>query len=218
MEGGVVKSGLKLSVFVAVLALLAGARPALADIYTYKDERGVVHFTNMPNGDKRFKLLRKEEGAPNPGLPVVGTPGAASSWMPSIADMKRYAQIIETTARSHGVEPALVHAVITAESGYNPRAYSRTGATGLMQLMPATAARYGVRNIWDPVENIQGGVRYLKDLIAMFNGNLELAVAAYNAGENAVIRHGHRIPPYAETVHYVPKVLGFYKRFQIRLG
>ena len=211
-------TGLKLSVVIALLALLAGARPALADIYTFKDERGVVHFTNMPNGDKRFKLLRREEGTPNPGTPVVGTPGAASSWMPSINDMKRYAAIVDSAARTHGVDAALVHAVITAESVYNPRAYSKAGATGLMQLMPATAARYGVRNIWDPVENIQGGVRYLKDLISMFNGNLELAVAAYNAGENAVIRHGHRIPPYAETVHYVPKVLGFYKRFQSRLS
>ena len=207
------RSGYVLSAILAVLALVAGARPALADIYTYKDERGVVHFTNLPNGDKRFKLLRREESS-NPGLPVVGTPSSGSTWMPASADVKRYATIIENTARAHGVEAALVHAVITAESGYNPRAYSKAGATGLMQLMPATAARYGVRNIWDPVENIQGGVRYLKDLIAMFNGNLELAVAAYNAGENAVIRHGHRIPPYAETTHYVPKVLGFYRRFQ----
>ena len=211
------KHGSMLSVVLTVLGLLA-AGPAIADIYTYKDERGVVHFTNMPSGDKRFKLLRREEGVGNPGLPVVGAPGAASKWMPPQADVQRFASAIESAARAHGVEPALVHAVITAESGYNPRAYSKAGATGLMQLMPATAARYGVRNIWDPVENIQGGVRYLKDLIAMFNGNLELAVAAYNAGENAVIRHGHRIPPYAETVHYVPKVLGFYKRFQSRLS
>ena len=217
LEGFVVKYGMTLSAVLTVLGLLA-AGPAIADIYTYKDERGVVHFTNMPNGDKRFKLLRREEGSSNPGLPVVGTPGAPSKWMPAQADVQRFASVIETAARTHGVEPALVHAVITAESGYNPRAYSKAGATGLMQLMPATAARYGVRNIWDPVENIQGGVRYLKDLIAMFNGNLELAVAAYNAGENAVIRHGHRIPPYAETVHYVPKVLGFYKRFQTRLS
>ena len=218
MEAGVVIHGLKLSVILAALALVAFASPAVADIFSFKDERGVVHFTNLPNGDKRFKLVRKEAGSTNPGVPVVGEPGSASRWMPAQADVQRYAPIIETTARAHGVEAALVHAVITAESGYNPRAYSRAGATGLMQLMPATAARYGVRNIWDPVENIQGGVRYLKDLIAMFNGNLELAVAAYNAGENAVIRHGHRVPPYAETVHYVPKVLGFYKRFQHRLS
>jgi soluble lytic murein transglycosylase-like protein len=87
-----------------------------------------------------------------------------------------------------------------------------------MQLMPETAKRYGVRNIMDPVENIYAGVRYLRDLLLMFNGNIELAVAAYNAGENAVIRNGNRIPPYAETIQYVPKVLGFYRRFQTRAG
>jgi len=89
---------------------------------------------------------------------------------------------------------------------------------GLMQLMPQTARRYGVKNIYDPSENIHGGVRYLRDLLVMFNGNVELAVAAYNAGENAVIRAGNKIPPYAETVHYVPKVLGFYRRFQTKHG
>ena len=116
------------------------------------------------------------------------------------------------------VDAALVHAVISAESGYNPGAVSRAGARGLMQLMPDTARRFGVQNIMDPSENIQGGVRYLRVLMQLFNGNMELAVAAYNAGENAVIRHGHRIPPYAETVHYVPKVLGFYRQFQTRQG
>jgi soluble lytic murein transglycosylase-like protein len=108
--------------------------------------------------------------------------------------------------------------VITAESGYNPAALSKAGARGLMQLMPGTAKRYGVQNIHDPMENINGGVRYLRDLLTLFNGNLELAVAAYNAGENAVIRYGHKVPPYAETVHYVPKVLGFYRKFQSRQG
>jgi hypothetical protein len=201
--------------FAMALLALAGGRPALADIYTFKDERGVVHFTNIPSGDKRFRLIRKE-APPSDGLPTVGASRSTSSWMPPREDVQRYAPIIDTAARAHGVDAALVHAVITAESGYNPRAYSKAGATGLMQLMPATAARYGVRNIWDPVENIQGGVRYLRDLITLFNGNLELAVAAYNAGENAVIRHGNRIPPYAETAHYVPKVLGFYRRFQAR--
>jgi soluble lytic murein transglycosylase-like protein len=113
-----------------------------------------------------------------------------------------------------GVDVALVHAVISAESGYNPVAVSRAGARGLMQLMPETAKRYGVNNIHDPVENVTGGVRYLRDLLMMFNGNMELAIAAYNAGENAVIRAGNRIPPYAETVQYVPKVIGFYRKFQ----
>lgn len=210
-------SRLALSLSLAALALCAAA-PAMADIYSFTDERGVVHFTNMPSGDKRFRLVRKEESSRPNGTTYAGTPvpGAriGHMFMPAKADILRYSTIIESASRDHGVDANLVHAVITAESGYNSRALSKAGASGLMQLMPETAKRYGVRNIWDPVENIQGGVRYLRDLLTMFNGNLELAIAAYNAGENAVIRHGNRIPPYAETVHYVPKVLGFYRRFQ----
>ena len=110
------------------------------------------------------------------------------------------------------------HAVISAESGYNPGAISRAGAKGLMQLMPDTARRFGVQDIMDPAQNIHGGVKYLRQLLTMFNGNLELTLAAYNAGENAVIRNGNRIPQYAETVNYVPKVLDFYRKFQTRQG
>jgi len=109
---------------------------------------------------------------------------------------------------------ALVHAVISAESGYNAAAVSRAGARGLMQLMPDTARRFGVQDIMDPAQNIRGGVAYLRELLTMFNGNLELTLAAYNAGENAVIRNGNRIPQYAETVNYVPKVLDFYSKFK----
>ena len=207
----------KLSAVVSLVALVACAGPAMADIYSFKDERGVVHFTNMPNGDKRFKMIRKEDNGSS-GAASIGMPRVAQLFMPSQADILRFSSMIESASKTHGVDSALVHAVITAESGYNPGATSKAGARGLMQLMPDTAARYGVRNIVDPQENINGGVRYLRDLITMFNGNLELAVAAYNAGENAVIRHGNRIPPYAETVHYVPKVLGFYRKFQSRQG
>ena len=203
----------RLSAFASLIALVVGAGPAMADIYSFKDERGVVHFTNMPNGDRRFKLIRKEE-RPTNGQVSVGAARVAQLFMPAQADILRYSSIIDAASKTHGVDGALVHAVITAESGYNAAAVSKAGARGLMQLMPETAARYGVHNIHDPRENINGGVRYLRDLITMFNGNIELAVAAYNAGENAVIRAGNRIPPYAETVHYVPKVLGFYRKFQ----
>lgn len=201
----------------AAVAIVGGmaAPAALADIYSYKDERGVVHFTNINPNDRRWKLVRKEEGASqNGGAPIVGGPRVANLFMPAQADILKYATLIETASKTHGVDANLVHAVITAESGYNARALSKAGAQGLMQLMPDTARRYGVQNSWDPAQNINGGVKYLRDLIQMFEGNLELAVAAYNAGENAVIRHGRRIPPYAETVHYVPKVLGFYRKFQ----
>jgi soluble lytic murein transglycosylase-like protein len=197
-------------VFATTLAAVALARPALADIYSFKDEKGVVHFTNMPD-DKRYRLVRREAGNPAPSA-SLGFPGAI--YMPSLADMKRYSAIVESAARANGVDSALVHAVISAESGYNPAAVSRTGARGLMQLMPATAERYGVQNIMDPTENIVAGVKYLRDLLTMFQGNMELAVAAYNAGENAVIRYGNKVPPYTETMGYVPKVLAFYRRFQ----
>ncbi len=206
-------SRIKVSLLLAAVALCALARPALADIFSFRDEHGVVHFTNMPDGDKRYKLVRREAGNP---APATLAPQAARVYMPAEQNIRRFASVIEAASRMHGVEAALVHAVISAESGYNPAAISKAGASGIMQLMPETAKRYGVRNIMDPVQNIQGGVRYLRDLLAMFNGNLELAIAAYNAGENAVIRNGNRIPPYAETVQYVPKVLGFYQKFHNR--
>jgi transglycosylase-like protein with SLT domain/uncharacterized protein DUF4124 len=202
----------KMSRLLVGLALCALGQSSMADIFMFKDDKGVVHFTNIPSNDKRFRLVRKEEGTPA-NTRAAGMP---QFLMPTEEMIRRYSPLIATVSRNHGVDVALVHAVISAESGYNPGAVSRAGARGLMQLMPDTARRYGVRNIMDPSENIQGGVRYLRELLTMFNGNMELAVAAYNAGENAVIRHGHRVPPYAETVHYVPKVLGFYRKFQSR--
>jgi soluble lytic murein transglycosylase-like protein len=107
-----------------------------------------------------------------------------------------------------------LHAVIRAESAYDPFAVSHKGAVGLMQLMPDTARRYGVSNLTDPVANLQGGSRYLRDLLRLFKQNLRLALAAYNAGENAVIRHGHKIPPYQETRLYVEKALRYYRQYQ----
>ena len=196
---------------VAAFGMLAG--PAAADIFSFRDERGVVHFTNTPD-DPRYKLVRREAGSPS-HAPALA---AARVFMPSEENIRRYSPIINTASRVNGVEAALVHAVISAESGYNPAAISKAGARGLMQLMPETAKRYGVRNIMDPMENIYAGVHYLRDLLMMFNGNLELAIAAYNAGENAVIRNGNRVPPYAETLQYVPRVLGFYRKFQTRAG
>jgi soluble lytic murein transglycosylase-like protein len=203
----------RLFLMTALVACAASA-PAFADIYSFKDERGVVHFTNITPSDKRFRMIRREVNNPAPMPIASGSP----VYMPSQASIQRYSSLIEAAARAHGVESALVHAVISAESGYNPAALSKAGARGLMQLMPATAQRYGVQNIMDPQENISGGVKYLKDLLQMFQGNMELAVAAYNAGENAVVRYGNKIPPYAETVNYVPKVLGFYNKFRTRKG
>lgn len=200
----------QMSRLLPALVLCALGTPAVADIYMYKDERGVVHFTNIPNGDKRFKMVRKEDNTSD----YTRAAGMPQYVLPTAELIKRYSPMIATASKTHDVDVALVHAVITAESGYNPSAVSRAGARGLMQLMPETAKRFGVQNIHDPAENIQGGVKYLRELLTMFNGNRELAVAAYNAGENAVIRAGNRIPAYPETQNYVPKVLGLYKKFQ----
>ena len=121
----------------------------------------------------------------------------------------RYAPIIAAAAARQGVDANLVHAVIRAESAYQPTAKSRAGACGLMQLMPATARRFGVRDIWDPAQNIRGGVAYLRFLSDHFAGDIPLVLAAYNAGEGAVAKYGNRIPPYRETRNYVKRVLGY---------
>ena len=188
----------------AVAAWLAPAS-AIANIYAFKDEKGVTHFSNLPHLDKRYKLVYR--------IPTSAQlrPNAWSANGPKVVDIERLVPIIANAARMHGLDAKLVHAVIRAESGYNEHAISSKGAVGLMQLIPATAQRYGVINSYDPTQNISGGTRYLRDLLKMFNGNVELALAGYNAGENAVIRAGNRIPPYPETMAYVPKVLNFYR-------
>ena len=126
-----------------------------------------------------------------------------------------YAKLIDVAARDAALDPALVHAVISIESGYNPAARSPKGALGLMQVMPATAARYGVRDLGrSPAANLKAGTLYLSDLMQMFDSRIELVLAAYNAGENAVLRYGQRIPPYRETQQYVPAVLARYREWR----
>jgi soluble lytic murein transglycosylase-like protein len=123
---------------------------------------------------------------------------------------QKFADLIAKAAAKHDMDPKLLHAVIQAESAYNPHAVSSAGAVGLMQLMPDTAKRYGVIDRRDAEQNIDGGARYLKDLLALFNANLRLAVAGYNAGEGAVIKYNHSIPPYPETRNYVQQVMALY--------
>ncbi len=190
-----------------VSALSAGI--AHADIYRYIDADGTVHFTNVPQ-DSRFKVYLKEKRKPDP---VTDTLSSEIRYYDE-KERARYAKPIQDAARATRLEPALIHAVISAESGYNPFARSRKGAAGLMQLMPETARRYGVKNRLDPAQNISGGARYLRDLIRMFNNDLQLAVAAYNAGENAVVRAGNRIPPFQETMTYVPRVMTYYRKYR----
>jgi soluble lytic murein transglycosylase-like protein len=203
------------SLVLAACALAAAL--ARADIYRFVDENNVVHFTNVPN-DPRYKLFWRERKTPalNSGLPVRGTQTGAARG--TLANRARYSPLIESAARTYRVDAALLHAVILAESGYNPHAVSAKGAIGLMQLMPGTAKRYGVTNAYDPSANVHGGTRYLRDLLKMFNNNIRLAVAAYNAGENAVIGYGNKIPPYPETRNYVAKVTALYQSSKKKAG
>ena len=129
-----------------------------------------------------------------------------------------YDDLVMKAGARHGVDPNLIFALMRQESGFNPRARSYKGASGLMQLMPATARRFGVSNIYDPAENIEGGVRYLRFLLDTFNGDVELALAGYNAGEGAVIRHGYTVPRYRETQHYVKVISARYGRDKHRIG
>jgi soluble lytic murein transglycosylase-like protein len=129
-------------------------------------------------------------------------PGAAQSWYRALP----YRDEVEQAAREFGLDASLLHAVIGVESGHSAAAVSAKGAIGLMQLMPPTARRFGVADAYDPLQNIRGGARYLRYLLDLFGGDVELALAAYNAGENAVLRHGRRVPPFRETIEYVRKV------------
>jgi soluble lytic murein transglycosylase-like protein len=159
-------------------------------------------------GDKRYKLVLKLPRSVAARTPIA--PGKKLSKSVEKARAEAYLPIIARVAEEHKLDDALIQAVIHAESGFNPSAVSDKGAIGLMQLMPATAKRYGIVDPFDPLQNIRGGTKYLKDLWQMFDQDLELVLAAYNAGENAVIRHGRRIPPYGETLDYVPKVMRHY--------
>jgi len=185
-----------------VLLVACTGGVAHADIYSFVDAAGVTHFTNVPV-DGRYRLLL----ATPPEEREAAAPKVAN-WLAKSAEFDPF---IEKAARSHGVRPELVRAVIVAESAFNPNAVSNRGAVGLMQLRPATAHRYGVANAFDPEQNIKAGVHYLRDLMTRYGNNLELTLAAYNAGEDAVERYGHSIPPFAETRHYVPTVLRIYR-------
>ena len=199
----------------ALLPFALAAIPCSADIFRHVDAEGRVTFTDVRIDKRSVLIMKTPRPAPAPAMASADAPAAASI-RPAAYRVphagKHYGDMIARVAREQQVDPALLHAVVTVESGYNPRARSPKGATGLMQLMPATAKRYGVTDIHDPVQNLSGGARYLRDLLGMFNNNLRLAIAAYNAGEGAVMKSGNAIPPYAETRAYVPKVLHHYER------
>jgi hypothetical protein len=201
---------------VASAILLFACSLARADVYGFveKDGRVRVLYTDTKPTDPRYQLYRKDRhGASEPArftqLRNSSTPSFGLRFQPT-----RYSAHILAAAKETKVEPALIHAVISVESAYNPSARSHAGAVGLMQLMPGTAERYGVKNRLDPEQNIHGGARYLRDLQVMFNNNLQLVLAAYNAGEQAVMKYGKKIPPYRETIEYVPKVMSHYNRYR----
>lgn len=190
-----------------VMLLFVGLLPVSvsADMYKYRDSTGHIHLTDKPMNGRGFKLLRHYKvSKPKP-------PSSPATWAALRARKQQFSPIISKVANETRIRPALIHAVIRAESGYRADVVSKKGAVGLMQLIPTTAARYNVVDLTDPYQNITAGSLYLRDLLNMFNQNLTLALAAYNAGENAVIRYGRKIPPYPETQNYVKKVLKFYQ-------
>ena len=184
----------------ATLVLLAATGlipPRLhADIYRYVDSQGVLHFTNVPTHEKYRLYIREKK------KPVFD---AGSS--------RRYDKLIRRAAEAHGVETSLLKAIIKAESDFDPKAVSKRGAMGLMQIMPENVTIFRIKNPFDPWENIMAGTRYFRSLFDRFEGRLPLALAAYNAGPSTVDRY-RSIPPYPETRRYVEKVMNFYRAFK----
>ncbi|MFT5449842.1 MAG: soluble lytic murein transglycosylase-like protein [Gammaproteobacteria bacterium] len=189
-------------VMAITVSLGVGVSPtALADIWKRVDANGMSHFSNRYMGKGSVLVMRTKKRSASRGGGAVSKKLAQNKAL--------YTPLIEKAARQYQLDPNLIHAVVRAESAYRADAESNKGAVGLMQLMPATAKRYGVIDRLDPAQNIRGGTHYLRDLLLQFR-NMQLAIAAYNAGENAVIRYGHKIPPYPETQNYVQKVIRFY--------
>ncbi len=198
-------------ILVIMISTLFVSSTVHADIYKYVDKHGRVILTDTPKNSKYKRLVKTWKGWVEPRK-------TKNNYAALAENMKKFSPTVDFVAQRYRLPKSLVHAVITAESAYDPRAVSRAGAVGLMQLMPATAKRYGVKNRLNPRENIYGGTRYLRDLLIMFDNNLLLALAAYNAGENAVKNHGNRIPPYKETQTYVRKVINYYKKYRKTMG
>lgn len=183
------------------LLLGFGASPAHANIYIFVEADGRVHMADRQI-DARYQLAVSDTAGAN----VIAAPAAVYR-----LDKSKHDPLIAHSAHAAGLPHALVAAVISVESGFNEKAVSPKGAKGLMQLMPGTAKRYGVANVFDPAQNIKGGTAYLKDLMALFNNDVSLTLAAYNAGEEAVARYGRKIPPFPETRKYVQLVLARYQ-------
>jgi len=187
-----------------VVALLVMASATSADIYRYVDEEGVICYTDAPRGKKAEKIYRGTTQTLPPSAAVSERGPTDGHALPE------YHEIVHEKASQYDLDPTLIKAVIATESNWNSRAVSRKGAMGLMQLMPATAVDMNVRDPYDPAENIEGGTKYLRYLLERFNGDLTLALAAYNAGPKTVEKFGY-VPPISETKNYVNKVLALYR-------
>lgn len=178
------------------------ATAAQADVFISIDAKGSYVLSNVHRPGRHYERVITE---------VVALAGPATA---QLITGRPYATEVAAAAQAHGVPPALLHALIKAESGYNPKARSARGAVGLMQLMPGTAKEMGVKDSLDPAANVQGGARYLKRMLKLFDNDITLAVAAYNAGPDAVRSRGGVVPPFAETRRYVPNVLREYRKLQ----
>lgn len=187
----------------ALLAWLAAGNPAQADVYISISATGSYVLSNVHRPGRHYQKVIAEPG-----------PAVAVTAQPQLIAGMPYAELIAAAAQANDLPEALLHAVVQAESRYNPNARSPKGAAGLMQLMPDTARELGVENVLDPASNLQGGARYLKKMLTLFDNDIELAVAAYNAGPDAVMSRGKVVPPFAETRRYVPSVLRQYRRLQ----
>jgi hypothetical protein len=174
-----------------------------AGLWAASPEEAPVHITSVVQSDLRTgKLIRSVVVTPKVVAPKVVTPGSQAQ---DAAPPGTIAEMVEAVSAEHSVSSILVHAVIRAESNYNPYAVSPKGALGLMQLIPATARRFGVEHVFDPLENLQGGISYLKYLLDLYSNDVPLALAAYNAGEAAVAKY-NGVPPYPETQNYIATV------------
>ncbi len=201
------RAGLAVLMLCAPLICLAGA-----DVYAFTDGDGAIHLSNVPD-DPRFSMLDLQ--AASADAPARPAPAREERAGPHPA--RPYTAVVKQAAERYGIDAALLHAVIAVESAYNAQARSNRGAAGLMQLMPDTARRYGVIDVFDPAQNVRAGAQYLRDLLTLFDNDMRLALAAYNAGEAAVIRYGKRIPPYRETAAYVPLVVGKYQKNRLSM-
>jgi len=194
---------MKLKILCFVIATSISLPLVASPVYRYVDADGRVSYTDRRPHEGYVKLVKTWKGWKK--APKYGN---------FKQNFKMYRPYVEKVAAEYKIAPELVKAVIHAESYFNTNAISSKGAVGLMQLMPGTAERYGVYDRHDPLQNIRGGIKYLHDLLEMFDHELSLALAAYNAGENAVIRYQQQIPPYPETQQYVKKVLGLYRQYE----